>query len=58
MFENLHKNSLISIEKAPVTQPNIYILGKYLDNNVCIEWKISSTTQPELAVQKKKTKKK
>ena len=27
MFENLHKISLISIEKAPVTQPNIYSLG-------------------------------
>ena len=26
MFENLHKISLISIEKAPVTQPNIYSL--------------------------------
>ena len=30
---------------------------KYLDK-VCIERKISSTMQPELAVQKKKTKKK
>ena len=30
---------------------------KYLDK-VCIERKISSITQPELAVQKKKTKKK
>ena len=28
MFENLHKISLISIEKAPVTQPNIYSLDK------------------------------
>ena len=26
MFENLHKISLISIEKAPITQPNIYSL--------------------------------
>ena len=29
MFENLHKISLISIEKAPVTQPNIYSLGQH-----------------------------
>ena len=28
MFENLHKISLISIEKAPVTQPNIYSLAE------------------------------
>ena len=27
VFKNLHKISLISIEKAPVTQPNIYSLG-------------------------------
>ena len=27
MLENLHKISLTSIEKAPVTQPNIYSLG-------------------------------
>ena len=27
MFENLHKISLISIEKALVTQPNIYSIG-------------------------------
>ena len=29
MFGNLHKISLISIEKAAVTQPNIYSLGAY-----------------------------
>ena len=28
MLENLHKIGLTSIEKAPVTQPNIYSLGK------------------------------
>ena len=27
MLENLHKISLTSIEKSPVTQPNIYSLG-------------------------------
>ena len=27
MLENLHKISLTSIEKAPVTQPNIYSLA-------------------------------
>ena len=30
MFENLHKISLIPIEKAPVTQPNIYSLERSL----------------------------
>ena len=35
MFENLHKISLISIEKAPVTQPNIYSLAF----NVIARWK-------------------
>ena len=29
MFENLHNISLISIEKAPITQPNIYSLEKF-----------------------------
>ena len=29
MLENLHKISLTSIEKAPVTQPNIYSLDSY-----------------------------
>ncbi len=32
MLENLHKISLTSIEKAPVTQPNIYSLGFYYIN--------------------------
>ena len=36
MLENLHKISLRSIEKAPVTQPNIYSLdvGCYPETNV------------------------
>ena len=35
MFENLHKISLISIEKAPVTQPNIYSLDiHYIQKSV------------------------
>ena len=33
MLENLHKNSLTSIEKAPVTQPNIYSLAAKNDDN-------------------------
>ena len=36
MFENLHKISLISIEKAPVTQPNIYSLGIGLDSKALV----------------------
>ena len=28
MLENLHKIGLTSIERAPVTQPNIYSLGQ------------------------------
>ena len=34
MLENLHKISLTFIEKAPITQPNIYSLA--LDNQLYI----------------------
>ena len=33
MLENLHKISLTSIEKAPVTQPNIYSLAFYIEES-------------------------
>ena len=34
MLENLHKIGITSIEKAPVTQPNIYILDWLIPNSL------------------------